>query len=808
MEKTMNAFFLLIGAMQGFCSAPVDVDSLLSTMTLEEKIGQMTLIDLPALNGNYSDLEEYAIGAVLCGGDSNPEINTVSHWADIADSVQFWASATRLSIPILFGIDAVHGHNNVEGATIFPHNIGMGATRDTSLCRRIAQATACEMLATGIYWDFAPCLAVPQDERWGRYYEGFSENESLVSELGNAYVLGFQNPIGDRRHVLPCLKHWVGDGAVAGGIDRGNAVCDSALFYKKHIFPYRKAVENGAGSMMASFSSWNGEPCHAHHFLLNDLLRGDLGFDGFVVSDWAAIDLLPGDYYHDVVQSVNAGIDMVMVPIEYKKFINILIQATKNGDVSENRINQACKRILKAKADLGLFTFAGAHRDLIDSVGCRTYRSIGREAVAKSCVVLKNEANALPLKRLPDTVFVVGRHADNVGLQCGGWTIGWQGASGPITAGTTLLGALQERYPMTTFIYSHFGEDIVCADLCIVAVGEMPYAEWFGYDQELELPPQMEVPLQNARYSGATVVTVLFSGRPLILDNILPYSDALVEAWLPGSEAGGIVDVLSGDRASSGKLSVTWPRSVSSIPLDVDDYTNRNALFPFGFGMDLPSTKESSYVNAMVVAGGSEICLFRDSSWSPIGSVVSVLVSDSLATVTDVHERGLNHFIVLGEQIHSGDDVSVEFYSGGELLGVEAENIATTSISVPSMFACTEFSWQKKLVIEEAWDDRGVFASRLKKGGALYFSIHVDVAGTYRVLLRGKGHKATVAVSVGNEGEKIIQFLSDAWETKELPMKLPAGETVLHVSLTDGTWSGNWISFDTFAKTRSRSPSR
>jgi beta-glucosidase len=568
----------------GVQRASPDVERLLALMTLEEKIGQMTQVDLHALKPE-SDLAHYFIGSVLSGGDSPVSPNTPSAWADSYDRLQRHALSTRLGIPILYGIDAVHGHNLVHGAVIFPHNIGLGATRDAALVERVGRATAEEVAATGIDWTFAPCVATPRDERWGRTYEGFGESADLSSELGAAAVRGLQTAdLGQQSAVLACAKHFIGDGATLGGKDQGDAQISEQTLRALHLPAYREAVRAGVGSVMVSYSSWNGRKMHGQVRLIQQVLKGELGFQGFVVTDWEGIDKVPGDYADNVVQAINAGIDMVMVPNQYKRFIAIMQAAVKDGRIPMARIDDALRRILRKKVELKLWERPLTERALAGTFGSAEHRQIARQAVRESLVLLKNERAALPIPSAA-RVHVGGSKADDLGIQCGGWTVGWMGKRGPITKGTTLLAALREALPSATQVsFSADGSGGEQADVAVAVVGEEPYAEFKGDRQDLSLSAEDLSLIERMQRSGRPLIVVLLSGRPLVLGRALTLADALVAAWLPGSEGQGIADVLLGAYAPTGKLPHSWPRALEQVPINVGDPAY-DPLFPYGFGL-------------------------------------------------------------------------------------------------------------------------------------------------------------------------------------------------------------------------------
>jgi beta-glucosidase len=520
------------------------------------------------------------------------------------DRFQARALKTRLGIPILYGVDAVHGHNNVIGAVVFPHNIGLGATRDARLVEEVARITAEEVRATGIQWTFAPCVAVVRDERWGRTYESYSEDPALVAELGAAAVRGLQGGSlsNDAHRVLACAKHYLGDGGTAFGtgmrspeapggrfpLDQGDVPLDEAELRRLHLPGYVSAVAAGVGSIMPSYSSVKGAKMSGNRHLLTDVLKTELGFQGFLISDYNAIDQLPGDYRSDIKESINAGMDMVMVPSNYREFFRTLKSLVESGDVPMARIDDAVLRILRVKFAMGLMDKSRsqlADRALHGQFGSAAHRDVARRAVRQSLVLLKNDNKALPLSKTAARIHVAGRNADDLGNQMGGWTIQWQGHSGTQTTGTTILAALRAAAGRGTQVtYSADGQGAAGADVAVVVVGETPYAEFKGDRADLALSAEDRQAVANARKAGVPVVLVVVSGRPLILGDALEQSDAVVAAWLPGTEGAGVADVLFGDYKPTGKLSFSWPRSMDQIPINAGD-AKYDPLFPFGFGL-------------------------------------------------------------------------------------------------------------------------------------------------------------------------------------------------------------------------------
>ncbi|MFF5922186.1 glycoside hydrolase family 3 N-terminal domain-containing protein [Streptomyces flavochromogenes] len=580
------------------------VADLLSRMSLAEKAGQMTQAERNALR-SQGDIAGYALGSLLSGGGSVPTPNTPAAWAAMVDAYQLRAQATRYQIPLIYGVDAVHGHNNVIGATIMPHNIGIGAGRDPELAARTGAVTAKEVRATGVPWDFAPCLCVTRDERWGRSYEAFGEDPALVTAM-ETVINGMQGARNgkdlDRNDkVLTSAKHFVGDGGTAFGssttgsytIDQGVTKVSRAELEAVHLAPFAEAVKRGTGTVMPSYSSLDilGDEqgpvkMHANAEMINGVLKDRMGFEGFVISDWQAIDQIPGDYPSDVRTSVNAGLDMIMVPTNYQEFTRTLTSEVKSGRIATARIDDAVARILTQKFRLGLFEKPYADTTNLPSIGSAEHRAVAREAVAKSQVLLKNEGSVLPLKP-GQKVYVAGSNADDLGNQAGGWTISWQGSSGRTTTGTTILEGMRKAAPDAGIGWSKDASAPTEGyDVGVVVVGETPYAEGFGdvgNGNDLELTAADKAAVDTVCAAMPCAVLVV-SGRPQLIGDRLPAVDALVASWLPGTEGDGVADVLYGKRPFTGQLPVTWPKSESQLPLNVGD-SSYDPQYPYGWGL-------------------------------------------------------------------------------------------------------------------------------------------------------------------------------------------------------------------------------
>ncbi|XP_058757188.1 uncharacterized protein LOC131630434 [Vicia villosa] len=590
------------------------IKDLIDRMTLEEKIGQMVQIDRTVASADV--MKKYYIGSVLSGGGSVPKPKaSAKDWVDMVNEFQKGSLSTRLGIPMIYGIDAVHGHNNVYNATIFPHNVGLGATRDPQLVKRIGDATALEVRATGIQYAFAPCIAVCRDPRWGRCYESYSEDHKVVQAM-TEIIPGLQGDVpqnspkgvpyvAGNKKVAACAKHYVGDGGTTRGINENNTVATRHELLSIHMPAYYNSIIKGVATVMVSYSSWNGEKMHANRDLITGFLKNTLRFRGFVISDWQGIDRITSpahaNYTYSIEAGVNAGIDMIMIPYNYTEFIDGLNLLVKNNAIPISRIDDAVKRILRVKFVMGLFENPLADYSLADQLGSQEHRELAREAVRKSLVLLKNGESAdeplLPLPKKASRILVAGTHADNLGYQCGGWTIEWQGLSGNnVTSGTTILSAIKNTVDKDTEIVYQENPSLDYVksndfEYAIVVVGETPYAETNGDSLNLTLSGNGADTIFNV-CGKVKCVVVLITGRPVVM---LPYVDiieGLVAAWLPGSEGHGVTDVLFGDYGFSGKLPHTWFKTVDQLPMNVGD-SHYDPLFPFGFGLTTQAAKNT-----------------------------------------------------------------------------------------------------------------------------------------------------------------------------------------------------------------------
>ncbi len=585
------------------------IAAIVERMTLREKIGQMTQAEIRSVTPE--DVQRYSLGSVLNGGGAWPQMNrqaAVGDWLTLAQRFHTASLSSSAGIPVVWGTDAVHGHNNVFGATLFPHNIGLGAAHDPALVEQVGRAVGVAVRATGIRWVFAPTLAVAANARWGRTYESFSADPALVEDYARAYVRGLQGNLRGDGNVLATAKHFIGDGGTFQGVDRGETRVTEAELAATHGLGYVGALEAGVQTVMASYNSWhdtaNGGSgqlpmgkMHGNPYLLTTVLKQHWGFDGFVVSDWNAIEEVPGCRKDSCAAAINAGVDMVMVPEDWRQFIDNTVAQVERGDIPQARIDDAVTRILRVKLRAGVLDNVPNARPeagrFAGKVAALQSKALARQAVRQSLVLLKNERHALPLRR-GGRWLVVGALADSLPAQVGGWSLTWQGndtTNADFPQGTTVLGALRSAGAREV-VYSADGLSGVQGtfDAVIAVIGETPYAETAG-DVRLPTPlslssvaPQTQELLVNAASHGAPLVSVLLTGRPLETVQALDRSDAFVVAWLPGTEGGGVADVLVGDEVGRaryrfrGRLPFPWPscsQPESGCP----------PQFPLGFGL-------------------------------------------------------------------------------------------------------------------------------------------------------------------------------------------------------------------------------
>lgn len=801
------------------------VDSLLNLMTLDEKIGQMTQAERGALE-KVSDIGFYSLGSLLSGGGSGPDTNLASEWAKMYDGFQAEAAKSRLKIPIIYGIDAVHGHNNVKGAVIFPHNIGLGSTWNTELVKKVNQITAKEVAATGIDWTFSPCIAVPRNEQWGRTYEGFGETAELQKIMSLASVVGLQgNDLSNPETIAACAKHFVGDGGTTNGTDQGNTEMDETTLRSVHMPGYIDAINAKVGTVMASYSSWNGVKLHGHDYLLNTVLKDELGFEGFVISDWKGVDQINEDYRVAVKRAINSGIDMVMVPDRYIYFISILKDLVEKNEVSINRIDDAVKRILKQKFLLNLFKKPMTDMSLVSSVGSAAHRSVARQAVRESLVLLSAKNNVLPLKKDNQKILVAGKLASDLGAQCGGWSISWQGDNGNITEGTNILQGIKNMAGSSEVVYSESGDTSGSFDVAVVVIGENPYAEGAGDRTALKIENDQVQLVKKLKESGMKVITILISGRPLIISEILPYTDAFIAAWLPGTEGDGVADILFGDYNPTGLSSHTWPAELKQIPINFGDQ-NYNPLFAYKHGLTyFPGSEQDPKLNpyaAYLNASSTQILLTVTDKISDL----NYTANDFLLKTSDEDISSIIENVVLSEndktviEINLSSPISTEesiyiTYVGN---GISAANIALsqfqdffvfngtvdygTAITIPGRVEAENFVFMSGVGIESTTDvGGGENIGWIDNGDWFEYFIDVTESGEYELIARMAGYNsATLSITVDNESSAEINFSpTDGWQNWQdfkTNITLEKGEHILRATANAEAININYFDFN------------
>ena len=741
-----------------------DVDAavaiILADMTLAEKVGQMVQAEISQVTP--AQVRDYNLGSVLNGGGSwpNGKNSSLADWVSLADSLYQASTDTSdggVGVPVIWGTDAVHGHNNVIGATIFPHNIGLGATNNPSLMRQIGEATALEVAATGIDWVFAPTLAVVRNDSWGRTYEGYSEDPEIVKAYAGEIVTGLQGDASDRfgpAHVIATAKHFIGDGGTQNGVDQGNTVVTEAELRDIHGQGYFTALAAGAQTVMASYNSWNGSKLHGNDYLLTDVLKQQMGFDGFVIGDWNGHGQVPGCGDTQCAQAIMAGVDMIMVPYAWQEFIANTIAQVESGTLPLSRIDDAVTRILRVKLRAGFADkvkpSARTHANNSALIGAAAHRAIARQAVRESLVLLKNSDNLLPLA--PNTnVLVAGSGANDIGQQSGGWTITWQGT-----------GNSNSNFPGATSIYAGIESTVTAAggtarlrangsfsgtapDVAIVVFGESPYAEGVGDLTSLEYQPGNKSDLallQSLRDQDIPVVSIFLTGRPLWVNAELNASNAFVAAWLPGTEGAGVADVIFKTPAGatnhefSGKLSFSWPNSANQFALNRND-SSYDPLFVYGFGLSYQDT-------------------------------------DTL-----------------------GDNLDTSGSGGGQ---------SDTIFSVPGTIEAELYAAMSGIQTEASTDSGGGTGGGrnigyVDTGDWLEYNIDVQTPGSYLIEYRvasqpGSSGFATLVDGVEVDRQSVPNTGGwQNWVTLSATIDLQAGEQKLRINAVGPSWNMNWIRF-------------
>ncbi len=805
---------------------PVDerVNDLMSRMTLDEKIGQMMQVDQSEVDTKLNDIATYSFGSILSGGNSDPaKGNLPINWTDLYDTLQTYSLKSRLKIPMIYGIDAVHGNNNVIGATIFPHNIGLGCTRNPELVKEAARFTALEIAATGVDWTFAPCIAVTRDERWGRTYEGFGETPELAEILGAAAVKGFQGDSLTSSSILACSKHYLGDGGTLNGDDQGNCIDDETTIRNLFLPGYITAIDSNVGSIMASFNSINGTKMHGNKYWLTDVLKNELGFKGIIVSDWAGVDQVNSNYKTAVELSINAGIDMVMLPYRYGEFLNNMKSLISEGKISTERVDDAVKRILTIKFKMGLFENPFADRSLLPLIGSVEHRAVARQCVRESMVLLKRKDNVLPIPKSNVKIYLAGDHVDNLGDQCGGWTIDWQGGKGDITNGTTFLEAMEKAAPAADIQYSQIGDfPSGSADYSIVVIGEEPYAEGYGDATDLSIKKSDVELIKKMKSYGCPVIVILFSGRPMIVEQILHYTDALIAAWLPGTEGEGITDVLFGDYNPKGLLSNSWPVSMDQIPINVGD-ADYHPLYEYGYGITSFDNSLAGSVpillSGIVTTDGKHVELSFNKDMkdpSTANGQFSFTVNNNNyttginASVSRIDNTTL--VLELDNSFNPRDTITINYLSGN----IQSEDNGTlqpfnsfklynwttpAAVTIPGIIEAENYSDMFGVVTEPTSDSYGVFQlSGIDDGDWIEYIINVTQANNYYLNLRvaSANSQGKITLSSCNRilGSRTISSTGglQTWATIKQVIGLTAGEQVLKVAATKGGFNLNWLS--------------
>jgi beta-glucosidase len=609
------------------------IDGLLKRMTIEEKVGQVVQPEWKSIRP--AEVAQYHIGSIENGGGAVPGGNKHSSVQDWVNLIEPYYDASvdparnRVIIPLIWASDAVHGHNNVYGATLFPHNIGLGAAHDPNLIRRIGEVTAAEVRSTGMDWSFAPTIAVARDDRWGRTYESYSEDPRIVAQYASAMVTGLEgsgSTFLDQHHVISTAKHFLGDGSTDGGRDQGDSLASEADLIRLHAAGYAQAIDAGTQSIMASYNSWHGVKMHANKALMTDVLKSQMGFDGFIMGDWNAHGQIPGCTNADCAEAFKAGLDIFNAPQDWKALYANLVREVNDGTIPKARLDDAVRRILRVKMRMGVFAEPAPNRrpDTYQPIGTLAHRAVARQAVRESLVLLKNN-DVLPIK--PNaTVLIAGDGADNVAMQAGGWTLSWQGAdNGPndFPGATSIYGGLKAQIVAAGghALLSPDGTSTQNADVAIVVFGETPYAEFMGDQRDAALHHDNVESLELIRKLKAQripVVAVMLSGRALYVNPQINAADAFVEAWLPGSEGEGVADVLTGKYDFTAKLSFSWPKDPDQTPLNVGDATY-DPQFAFGFGLSYAApaqTPRLPEVASTIKYGEKTVYYAKGSAWN------------------------------------------------------------------------------------------------------------------------------------------------------------------------------------------------
>jgi len=795
------------------------VSEFMKLMTLDDKIGQMLISDFGSVRNNLGDIENYKIGNIIYGADSDPELNTAGYWAWLNDSIQKIAINANLHIPLFIATDAIHGHNNVSNATIFPHNIGMGCTRNPRLVSEEGKIIASEVAATGVRLVFSPSFVTPRDERWGGTYEGYGEDPALVTLLGNAYVTGFNSfSLPDGGKSLACPQY---SGVVKFQVE--NSEAKNNAVYDSKLFPINDSILLNGGAIMVSSMLLANNQTTDNQMKLIETLKKKYGFQGFVVSDWETISNMQGDYYSVIKNSINAGVDMFMEISSPKLFVETMKQCVASGDISKERIDDAVRRILTQKFKVGLFNHPLAYKELLEKFGDKGNKNIVRQCVRESAVILFNKNNVLPLSKKATRIHVAGAAANNLAMQCGGWTIGWQGLGEKEIPGKTFLESLKQAGGNSKITYSKNGQGAIGSEVGIVVIGEEPYAEWYGNKKELFLSQEDINAVMNIKNANVPVVCVILSGRPLILDPILNYCDAIIAGWLPGPEIDGLTDVLYGDVKPKGQLSQSWPISMNQISENVGD-SSYNPLFPYGSGItSLDASKNNSprLLSANVIKRGGAVELVFSKPIAEFSAIDNFSITTTAGTQRPISgelkaENPSSIILFLKDSIKVNQKVqinsetgTVKSKDGGEMLPFKHFNVFNplTTLKkiykIPAMIQAEKYSDQRDIDIQDCWDDKGGQAVVLEKGEWCEYLLQSNFPGFYSVIFRVQSSKKT-ELSLSVDGReigtvKVTSSKPGTWTSVVMKkVYITNGKQTFTVSAKNETVSLNWISFDAF----------
>ena len=797
-------------------SAEEQAKGIMKTMTIDDKIGQMLLVDYSTVKNNFEDIVNYKIGNIHFGADSDPFLNTSGAWATICDSMQNIAISSNIKIPLLLSTDAIHGHSNVSNATIFPQNIGLGCTRNLHLVEEEGRITAFETAASGIRLVFCPEIAVANDIRWGGSYLSYGENVSLVSQMGNAFINGFNSTVlPDNGKVLGCPKF---SGSVKFNKDASElrycAISDN------QVSVTLDSSLKKSNAILLSSTLFSGKQNSQNS--LDYIQKFKNNFKGIIITDWELTNMLQDDYYNILKNAINSGVDLFMEPSSYKLFIENVKKANTAGEIPTSRIDDAVKRILTQKIKMGLFKHPFSYPELQERFTEKGSKNIVKQCVRESAVILFNKNNVLPVSKKAVRIHVAGSAANNLSMQCGGWTIGWQGLGEKEISGQTFLESLKSSCSNTKITYSKNGQGATGSEVGIVVIGEEPYADWFGNKKDLQLSQEDINAVMNIKNANVPVVCVLLTGRPLILEPILSYCDAIVAGWLPGPDLSGLIEVLTGDYKPKGQLSVSWPMSVGQ--LDNKNAETNIPLFAYGSGiLSLDGSKNNSprLISANVINKGGAIELAFSKPISEFSAMenFSIKVNDRFQRPVSGEKRIDNPSAIvlyLKDSIKANQKVMVNFETGaikskdgGEVLAFKnfsvfnSQSVFKKIYKIPAMIQAEKYSDQRDIDIQECWDDKGGQAIALEKNEWAEYMLSSGFPGYYNIIFRVQAEKkGELSLSVDGREIKTIKVPATKpgkWTSVEMKkVYISNGKQTFTILSKDTEVKLNWISFDAF----------